>query len=359
MTNQTPKVSVLMAVYNGEKYLKESIESILNQTFNDLELIIVDDCSTDETTNILHQYAAQDQRLKFIRNEINIGPYASANQGLKLARGEYIARQDSDDISLLNRLEKQVHFLDNHPDVVLVSSLIELTDAAGNPIKVIPDVFEPDLIDWYLLFEHYPGGHSQFMFRRVPFMEMGGYTETYRYGQDYVLCCRLAEVGKLAILPEVLLKLRLHDESISAVKRAEQAVYSLTQSQTNIKALTGEAISLEDMKDLRGFFVIPFNWYYLPDLYLPVERVVSIHRRVREIYHAFIDRLAKQNASDPSLTNTIQRKVRRSVARQFVCWLKHITIKQGFFLKVVLSLYALMWSPSEYIAYWRQKFRRC
>lgn len=339
-----------MSVYNSDRFLSEAIESILNQTFTDFEFLIVDDGSTDDSLKILQEYASKDKRITLISRE-NKGLTRSLNELLSLAKGKYIARQDADDISLADRFEKQVLFLNNHSDVVLLSSLIELIDVSGNPIKVIPDVFDPDLINWYLLFEHYLGGHSQFMFRRDPLIELGGYSEKYRYGQDYVLLCCLAEVGKIDIFPEVLLKLRLHDESVSALKREEQAVYSLTRSRENIESLTGEAVSLEEMRDLRGFFVMPFNWFYLPDLYLPVKRVSNINRKLRQVYQAFITKLATQDTLDPNLI----RKIRRAIARQFVCWLKHITIRQGLSLKVIISFYAMMWSPAEYLAYWQQK----
>lgn len=351
MSHTTPVISVLMSVYNSASYLREAVESILNQTFADFEFLVIDDGSTDESLKILQEYASKDKRIILTSRE-NRGLTRSLNELLAQAKGKYIARQDADDISLPHRFEKQVHFLETHQDVVLLSSLLELIDASGRSIKVIPDVFEPDLLDWYLLFDHYLGGHSQFMFRRVQLINLGGYDEKYRYGQDYVLICRLATVGKIFILPEVLLKLRFHNESISITKREEQAVCSLTQSSKNIESLIGEPINLEEMKDIRGFFVFSFNRYYLPDLYLPVQRVANIERRLRQIYQAFIERLEKQNLSNPNLA----KKIRRSIARQFICWLRHITITQGFSLKLVISLYALIWSPVEYIAYWRQKF---
>ena len=103
-----PKVSVVMSAYNGERYLREAVESILNQTFNDFEFIIIDDGSTNSTGQILSSYAAQDPRIVLIRNRENIGLTKSLNKGLALARGEYIARMDADDVSLPNRFSEQV-----------------------------------------------------------------------------------------------------------------------------------------------------------------------------------------------------------------------------------------------------------
>ncbi len=117
---EKPRVTVLMSVYNGEKYLREAIDSILNQTFKDFEFLIIDDGSTDSSADIIRSYT--DFRIRLIQNEKNIGLTRSLNKGLKLAKGEYIARMDVDDISLPIRFEKQVSFLDKYEDVKLVGS---------------------------------------------------------------------------------------------------------------------------------------------------------------------------------------------------------------------------------------------
>jgi len=115
-----PKISVIMSVYNGEKYLREAIESILNQTFRDFEFIIINDGSTDKTSEILSSY--NDPRIVIINNKRNIGLTKSLNKGLKMVKGEYIARQDADDVSLPERLERMVNFLDMNRDVGLLGS---------------------------------------------------------------------------------------------------------------------------------------------------------------------------------------------------------------------------------------------
>ena len=114
---ESPKISVVMPVLNGEKYLAEAIESILNQTFQDFEFIIVDDGSTDQTPEILRSYANKDSRIQIVTNPINRGIGYSRNRGIALSRGEYIANMDADDLCLPERFEKQVRFLDSHPDI--------------------------------------------------------------------------------------------------------------------------------------------------------------------------------------------------------------------------------------------------
>jgi glycosyltransferase involved in cell wall biosynthesis len=124
-----PKVSVVMSVYNGEKYLCEAIDSILNQTFENFEFLIVNDGSTDRTLEILQSY--RDPRIKVINNERNIGLTASLNKGLKIAKGEYVARMDADDVSFPHRLEQQKAFLDRNPRVAMVGSWAEVIDESG------------------------------------------------------------------------------------------------------------------------------------------------------------------------------------------------------------------------------------
>src|SRR5688572_1551532 len=119
-----PVISVLMSVYNGASYLPESVESILAQTFTDFEFIIIDDCSVDETPQILNTYAQGDSRIRIIRNPENKGLTASLNIGLAEAQGKYVARQDADDISLPQRFEKQIQSLEGNPKSVLASSNI-------------------------------------------------------------------------------------------------------------------------------------------------------------------------------------------------------------------------------------------
>ena len=132
-----PKVSVLMSVYNGERYLSESVESILDQTYSDFEFIIVDDASEDGTWQMLTTYVGRDSRIVLIRNKENIGLTRSLNKGLALARGKYIARQDADDVSVPERLAKQVAFLERHPSVVLLGTAIEWIRDSGDLIGKI------------------------------------------------------------------------------------------------------------------------------------------------------------------------------------------------------------------------------
>lgn len=128
----SPKVSVIMGIYNGEKTMKRAIASIVEQTFTDWELIICDDCSTDNTYRIASEYAEKDSRIKVIKNEKNMRLAYSLNHCLSVAQGEYIARMDDDDICLPERFEKQVEYLDKHPEMAVVGSAVMVFNEVGD-----------------------------------------------------------------------------------------------------------------------------------------------------------------------------------------------------------------------------------
>ena len=133
MKNQ-PLVSVVMPVYNGERFLKDAIESILNQTYKNFEFIIVDDGSTDDSLKIIKEYQKKDKRIRLIENKKNLGQAKSLNKGLSLAKGKYYAKMDSDDIACKKRIEKEVDFLERNNDYVIVGSNLEIIDENNNTI---------------------------------------------------------------------------------------------------------------------------------------------------------------------------------------------------------------------------------
>ena len=195
-----PKVSIVMAVYNGASDLAGSIQSILNQSFRDFEFIIVDDGSIDDTWAILCDFASQDRRIVLLQNEKNLGLARTLNRGLELTKGKLITRQDADDVSLPERLARQVEFLDAHPDYGLVSVAAQLVDLNSLPIKI---AYNPDgneeiqriLLDYMCICG------AAIMVRRECMDQIGfRYSETLNITEDYDLVLRLAEVTKLEVL---------------------------------------------------------------------------------------------------------------------------------------------------------------
>jgi len=325
-----PRVTVLMAVYNGERYLREAVESILGQTFSDFEFVIVDDGSTDRTWQVLTEYAARDPRIVLLQNSENLGLTRSLNKGLHAAQGEYIARQDADDISLPHRLEKQVAVLEECHDVVLVSANIDLMDADGQVWWHPRRNATSGLIAWFLLFCNYLGGHSQVMFRRQAALDLGGYAEDRPCSQDYELWLRLAEVGDVVILPEVLLLYRTHGESVTSRYGEQQKEYSLVDSQRAMARLLGETPDLGEVARLRAFWLGPF----------PEGRTVAkVHRRLRQLSAAFLADRASRRSADPGLPRALSRQV----ARRFFVWARVLARSGKPFQAFQALAYALAW----------------
>lgn len=180
------EISVIMAVFDGEESVSDSIESILNQTFQDFEFIIVDDGSTDKTFEIIESYMQKDKRIKLIRNLENIGLTKSLNKAIKKSKGKFIARQDADDISLPERLEKEIKFLNKNPDYDFCGS-----DEISKQGKInITKYFEFSEIKRHLI-EVNCFFHSSILIRKKVFYKFGFYRENRKYGQDYELWCRL------------------------------------------------------------------------------------------------------------------------------------------------------------------------
>lgn len=203
-----PEVSVVMAVYNGMPYLPQAIDSILGQTLTDFEFIIINDCSTDQTPQVLASY--QDARLRVVNLEKNGGQTAALNLGLRLASAPYIARQDADDVSKPERLAQQIEFLNANPAYLLIGTAGDLIDDVGNITGQVihPTSYEAVLATFQndnCLF------HGSVMFRREVLETIGYYREGFRNSQDFDYWLRIAEVGKMLNLPEPLYQYRLHE----------------------------------------------------------------------------------------------------------------------------------------------------
>jgi glycosyltransferase involved in cell wall biosynthesis len=218
-----PTVSVAMPVYNAERYLAQAVESILSQTFTDFEFIIIDDGSTDSSPQILKKYAAADARVRLFTRP-NTGYAIALNESLGHARGRYLARMDSDDISLPQRFEKQVAFMDAHPDVVAVGCRVTMMDPDGEPLGEVNRFESHEHIDRM----HMEGGggavitHPSAMFRLAILRKLGGYRQNLEPAEDLDLFLRLAEVGRLAKLPDMLFQYRCHLASVGHSRRVEQ-----------------------------------------------------------------------------------------------------------------------------------------
>ncbi|MCK5184343.1 MAG: glycosyltransferase [Candidatus Heimdallarchaeota archaeon] len=206
MSQKTPLVTVLMPVYNGEKYLAEAIDSILQQEFTDFEFLIIDGTSTDNSVKIIKEYT--DSRIRLIFRDKNSPGFASAlNHGLALSRGKYIARMDCDDISYPDRLQKQIDFMDENKKVGVCGTwIIELIERKLGKVHKYPTSFDEIKVS---LFFSSPLGHPSVMIRNSMFKENNLFYNTeFLYGEDFDLWNRCAEHFQLANLPEILLTYR-------------------------------------------------------------------------------------------------------------------------------------------------------
>jgi len=214
----TPNVTVIMSVYNGEKYLRESINSMLIQTFTDFEFLIVNDGSTDNSVNIIQSY--NDPRICLVHNDGNLGLAVSLNRGIELAQGELIARMDADDISRPERLACQVSFMDANPQVGVCGSWVRFFSNEQNSVWKLPESSE-EIRCWQF---HTVGvAHPSVMIRRQLFIEYRLlYDPKFRYSQDYELWGRAIRYMDFANIQKVLLDYRISPEQICATHGEEQ-----------------------------------------------------------------------------------------------------------------------------------------
>jgi glycosyltransferase involved in cell wall biosynthesis len=217
-----PAVTVLMSVYNGIRYLAESTQSILSQSFSDFEFLIVDDGSTDGSAELIEQFAKSDKRIVLLRNETNLGLTRSLNIGLKHARGKYLARQDADDISLPERLELQNKYLEQNPEVGIVGTAYYIINEDGKTIGERTPTLDSQLLKSELIIKNHALNHTSVMARTVLLKKLDGYDESLRYAQDYDLWWRLTGISNLGNIGNKLIKWRASKSQISVRERAGQ-----------------------------------------------------------------------------------------------------------------------------------------
>ncbi len=216
-----PRVSVLLPVYNAARYVDVALGSIVAQTLTDFEAIVVDDGSTDASREILRRWADRDRRIVLLRRP-NGGHTSALNQALGLARGEYLARMDADDVACPQRFAQQVALLDESPEVVAVGGAIELIDPQGRPLVVRHFPVDHAAIDMSNLTGIVQLAHPAVMLRASALREVGGYDPSAEPAEDLELWLRLAEHGRLANVPDVVLQYRLHRNSVSQTRHVQQ-----------------------------------------------------------------------------------------------------------------------------------------
>lgn len=259
--SQPPVISVCMSAYNAAGYLRESIPSILTQTFGDFEFIIVDDGSTDSSLKVIRKFADADARVRVVSRP-NTGYSKALNEALQLARGEFIARMDADDIALPARFEKQVAFLRQHPEVVVVGSHIMTIDPYGSPLYEPKHETEHDkIVEGLLAGVGWSIVHPAAMMRRKAVIDAGMYRTELEPSEDGDLFLRLSDHAKLANLPDVLLHYRQHAKSANHTRVAEQ-------DRNKLKIIT-EAYARRSMP-------LPAGWMPPKRNIMPIEKEIDM-----------------------------------------------------------------------------------
>lgn len=273
-----PQVTVLMAVYNGGKYLKSSVQSVLNQTFRDFEFLIVNDCSTDDSVEIIESF--NDKRVIIYHNEKNIGQTKSLNVGLRLAKGKYIARMDADDMAFPMWLEKLVNFILNHAEYEVVGPGAVVIDAEN---RIKNTIISPEKNDTIILsiFCDTPVNHVGSIMNKEAIINLGGYNELFLIKQDYELWSSLIRKNrKITSIPDLLVAVRVHETSLTTVESDRGLTEYAQTVYENIKCLTNLNISYNEALKLAKFRLKPYN-LHADEFYQAIETFVKIYENLK------------------------------------------------------------------------------
>lgn len=281
LTSDTPKVSIVMPLYNADIYLGESIESILNQTFRDFELIIIYDNPSDEILEILLAYQQNDSRIRLFTQKRQ-GLIASLNQGCSFSKGEYILRMDADDFCVQDRIEKQVTFMENHPEVGICGSFIHCVDKNNKIVYDLKFPLHDKEIKFHMLFGNCIA-HPSVIMRQKIIKELNFYTNNYLHAEDYDLWSRASSITQLANLPDFLVSYRIHGENVSILNFEDKDKNSIKLRYALINDLFGYKLPEEPIINLMSYHR-EFN-AITPDqisaiaklIYAIYQRYISIH----------------------------------------------------------------------------------
>lgn len=323
-----PAVSVLMSVYNGAEYLRPALDSLLDQTFEDVEFIVVDDASTDKTPSILDEYEERDDRISVIRNTENLRQAGARNRGLEMCTAPLVTIADADDIYEKDRLQRQVDFMNENPEVGVLSSNVRRVDQdGGNPRRSdLPLRHEAIRLQMNYTF---PLRHPATMFRRDLLLEAGGYNEESAPVEDVELCGRLVRHTQFANLEEPLVRWRRHDTSSSATRGPVGRRVALQTRQQLLGEYTGETLSLEQADALHALLRLRS----VRHSQAVVEKGLEIAKKLRdelrrrglddlrrefeeELFGAICSQSVKHSASDRSFGWYLLREAIRISPRQ-------------------------------------------
>lgn len=234
MQKSKPFLSVLMTAYNAENYIGLAIESILKQTYKNFEFIIIEDCSTDNTWEVIQKYSKKDKRIIRIKNKKNLKAGGSSNKGIKLCKGKYIVRMDADDWSYPDRIEKQVTYMENNNDIVVSGGAMVVCDENLQPVGIRNYATgDKEIRESMLRLNQIP--HPASIWRRDALERTNLYPTDLGISEDYALTLEISQYGLLGNIDETLIKFRVHTKSISNSKMALQQKATLVISDKAVK----------------------------------------------------------------------------------------------------------------------------
>jgi len=307
MTHEgAPRLSVVLPVYNGEEYLTEAVESVLYQSFGDFEFIIINDGSTDASEKIIRRYS--DSRIHYYQQD-NQGLASTLNRGIALARGEYLARQDQDDICFPERFEKQVKFLDEKPDVGMVGTAAEIWAGHIKTDRVLRHPAEDSLIRFGLFF-HNHFVHSSVMIRKAVLDDVGGYAEDLgrQPPEDYELWSRVMKSYKLGNLTDTLMVYREVEGSMSRMGVNPFVPNLIKISCENLAWASGFPVDAPEVVALAGLH---------QGVYQDVSRDISIYQLIRVLKTSMGEIQAENQESARDLSKAYSREVRKIIYHYF------------------------------------------
>jgi glycosyltransferase involved in cell wall biosynthesis len=329
----TPKVSVVIPVYNAEPYLAEAIQSILDQTFANFELLIIDDGSTDKSYAVAESF--KDPRVRLFRNELNRGQSFTQNIGLKNARGEYIAILGADDIALLERLAIQCDYLDRHPETSLIGTSFYRFNSAGQVelCKVPKEALD---IRWRLVFDN-PIAAPTVMLRRSVLTDIGYFDSNVPCSEDLEFWTNIALKAQIEQIDIPLTKYRMHSLSLTHTEKSEFQKYWIIkihhQYITTLAKIDVQEATLEAMCDFRD----KFEKSILLDAYRVLWRCIQV----------FHEKYVKDSHDNNKLFILLLNDLKRLALRSYKCRLD--TIRLAF-------RYCFQYHPASLLDYRFHKF---
>ncbi|MEL7198563.1 MAG: glycosyltransferase [Pseudomonadota bacterium] len=274
-------LSVVLSIYNGEDFVEDAIQCILDQTYTDFELICINDGSKDGSLALIQRFAAQDERVRVIDQE-NTGLTIALRRGVEAARGEYIARMDVDDWSMPDRFEKQMALFRQQPKLVAVTCDVEHFYDDGTTSHVAKIRKDPRVLPLLMAFTNRIGGHGQMVYRRDAYFAAGGYDTEFNYAEDYDLWTRMLEQGPFGVVPEILYRYRTGHDSISSRNAIRQSEVSCAIRCRQYKKLTGEELDPEVARAMYAYGMNRSLADYSPQQISEVSEVM--HRAVNTFF---------------------------------------------------------------------------